>query len=301
MNDTDLVDVKLLRLFEALYSSRSVTRSAEQLNLSQPTISIGLGKLRDHYGDKLFVRSAGGMVPTPLADSLISSVRDVLETLRRVAHWEVGFEPATATRRFRIAMTDASHITLLPQILSQVRREAPGVQLEAARIDATLPEALQSGAIDLALGFIPGLDTDFYQQTLFRQDWVCIASATHPALENGLTLERYVSLDHIGIIAGTGQILLEEALDKLGTKRTIALQLPSFLGLGAILASSDLVATLPRHIGTTLATLSGLRVHPCPFPIAEFDVKQHWHARYHNDPGSRWLRALCSGQFLNRV
>lgn len=301
MGTLDLIDVKLLRLFEAIHDTRSVTRAAMLLHLSQPSISIGLGKLRAHYSDTLFVRSPDGMVPTPLADSLLPSIRDALEQLRRVAQWEIGFTPATATRRFKIAMTDASHITLLPKILASVRQQAPHAQLEAARIDDNLPKALQSGAADIALGFIPGLDAEFYQQMLFRQGWVCLANANHPCLHEGLTLERYCALDHIGIVAGTGQSLLEEAVDARAIRRTIALQLPSFLGLATILASSDLLATLPRHIGMTLAALGELKVHACPFPIAEFDVKQHWHARYHNDPGNRWLRGLCAQLFLNRV
>ncbi len=301
MRDDDLLDIRLLRLFEAIYASRSVTRAAENLNLSQPTISIGLARLREHYSDTLFVRTSEGMMPTPLADSLIGTVRDALEALRRVARWEVGFDPATVSRRFRISMTDASHITLLPKILARARREAPGVQLEAARIDDELSEALQSGSMDLAIGFIPGLDADFYQQTLFRQDWICLAHAGHPRLAEGLTLDAYSAEDHIGIVAGTGQRLLEEAVGKFGIRRSIALQLPSFLGLSTILATSDLIATLPRHIGTTLATQSMLKVHECPFPIAGFSVKLHWHARYHNDPGNRWLRGIFADQFLNRA
>lgn len=240
-------------------------------------------------------------MPTPLAASLIGPVRDALESLRRIAKWEVGFDPATASRRFRISMTDASHITLLPRILAEVRRKAPGVQLEAARIDDALSEALQSGAVDLAIGFIPGLDADFYQQTLFAQDWICLADANHPRLGEGLTLDAYSAEEHIGIVAGTGQRLLEEAVSRFAIRRSIALQLPSFLGLSTILATSDLIATLPRHIGTTLSALGHLRIHTCPFPIAKFHVKQHWHARYHSDPGNRWLRGICAEQFLNRV
>lgn len=301
MPDDDLLDIRLLRLLEAIHTSRSVTRAAETLGLSQPTISIGLARLREHYADPLFVRTLKGMMPTPLADSLIGSVRDVLETLRRVARWEVGFDPATASRRFRISMTDASHITLLPKILAEVRLKAPRVELEVTRIDDALPEALQSGYVDLAIGFIPGLDADFYQQTLFAQDWICLAHMDHPRLTEGLTLETYSTEKHIGIVAGTGQRLLEEAVGRFGIRRSIALQLPSFLGLSTILATSDLIATLPRHIGTTLSTLGHLGVHPCPFPVAEFAVKQHWHARYHTDPGNRWLRGICAEQFLNRV
>ena len=293
----EFLDLRHLRLFEAVYATQSVTRAAERLGLSQPTVSFGLGELRQHFGDELFVRSASGMLPTPLADHLIGLVREGLEALRRIAQGQVVFDPATTTRRFRIAMTDASHITMLPRLLAAIRQSAPGVTLEARRIDAELREALLSGETDLALGFLPGLETDFYGQTLFRQDWICLTNPDQSCVRSGLSLRAYQQSDHVGIGDGTFHALLEEAVQKLGVTRRIALQVPSLLGLGTILASSDLIATLPRQIGTTLATLSGLVVHPCPFPVSDYDVRAHWHARYNTDPGNRWLRRLCASLF----
>ncbi len=157
---------------------------------------------------------------------------------------------------------------------------------------------LQSGEGDLALGLIPGLEAGFYQQVLFEQSWVCLTNPRHSRLKRGLTLDAYVQADHVGIIAGTGQLLLEAALKQHGIDRNVALKLPGFLGLSAILQSTDMVATLPQHIGETLARSAGLKVWPCPIPIPSFTVKQHWHARYHHDPANRWLRSMCSELFL---
>jgi DNA-binding transcriptional LysR family regulator len=298
MSDLEEIDLRLLRIFDAMHANRHVTRAAEELGLSQPTISIGLGKLRQQFGDPLFVRTSEGMLPTSRADALIGPIRDVLHSIRNICEMEAAFEPASATRKFRICMTDASHITLLPQILAAVRQAAPSVTLEAARIDDVMPQALQSGEADLALGLIPSLETGFYQQTLFRQDFICLSGPRHPRIKASLTLARYQAEEHIGIVSGTGQQLLEEAVKKFGIERRIVLRLPGFLGLTAILAASDLVVTLPRHIGETLATLGGLRVHACPFPIPPFFVKQHWHARYHHDTANRWMRGVCAGLFL---
>jgi DNA-binding transcriptional LysR family regulator len=298
MSGLEEIDLRLLRIFDAMHANRHVTRAAEELGLSQPTISIGLGKLRQQFGDPLFVRTSEGMLPTSRADALIGPIRDVLHSIRNICEMEAAFEPASATRKFRICMTDASHITLLPQILAAVRQAAPSVTLEAARIDDVMPQALQSGEADLALGLIPSLETGFYQQTLFRQDFICLSGPRHPRIKASLTLARYQAEEHIGIVSGTGQQLLEEAVKKFGIERRIVLRLPGFLGLTAILAASDLVVTLPRQIGETLATLGGLRVHACPFPIPPFFVKQHWHARYHHDTANRWMRGVCAGLFL---
>ncbi len=298
--DAALLDTKLLRLLDLLYTTRSVTRAAERLGQSQPTVSIWLARLRKQLSDPLFVRTPEGMQPTPRTDALIGTVREVLEGLRRMSESQSRFDPATAQREFRIFMTDASHITLLPRLFSHVRALAPQVRLEAATIDARMVPALQAGEGDLALGFVPGLEAGFYQQTLYGQDWICLCNARHPRIGKTFTLKNYVAEAHIGIVSGTGHQLLDGALKRLGIERRVLLELPGFLGLSAILSTNDLVATLPRHIGETLARAAGLRVLPCPLAIPSFTVKQYWHARYHHDAGNQWLRGICTALFFEK-
>lgn len=300
--DIPLIDIRLLRLLDVLHSSGSVTRTAELLGQSQPTISIGLGRLREQLGDPLFVRTPQGMQPTPRTEALIGTVREVLDGMRRLSETAAVFDPSSARRSFRIFMTDASHVTLLPRLFSQVRALAPHVQLEAATIHAGMAAALQNGEADLALGLIPELEAGFYQQVLFDQDWVCLAHPAHPRIAAGrLTLKTYQRESHVGIVSGTGQSLLETAVKDHGIARQVVLRLPGFLGLPAIVSTTDLVATLPRHIGETLARVAGLQVLPCPVPIPGFTVKQHWHARYHHDGASRWLRGVCAELFLDNT
>ena len=300
--DTPLLDIKLLRLIDQLYATRSVTRAAEALGQSQPTISIWLARLRLQLGDPLFVRTGEGMLPTPRADALMPTVREVLSGLERLSESGAAFDPATAQRRFAICMTDASHITLLPLLLAHVRALAPGLALEASRIDADLAGNLQSGKADLAVGFLPWLDAGFYQQTLYSQDWICLANANHPRVADdqpaSWNLQVYQAEAHIGISSGTGYQLLDSAVASKHITRQIRLELPGFLGLSAILSTSDLIGTLPRHIGEALAAASGLRVLPLPFEIPSFTVKQYWHARYHHDAANRWLRGICAELFM---
>lgn len=297
MTATDLPELKLLQLFDLLYDTRSVTRVAEQLGQSQPTISIWLARLREHLHDALFIRTPTGMAPTPQADALIGPCREVLESLRRLAAWEITFDPSTAQRRFRICMTDASHVTLLPRLLAHVRAQAPNVRLEAARIDGNTERALESGEADLAIGYVPWLSGGIYQQQLYEQDWVCLANRHHPRIRKRLGVKAYGHEAHVAITAGTGAALLQRALARERIERRIALELPGFLGLGAIVQSTDLIATLPRHIGQTLAQAPDLAVHPCPIPVEGFAVRQHWHARYHHEAGNRWLRSVVSRLF----
>lgn len=297
MMPADLPDLKLLQLFDLLYDARSVTRVAEQLEQSQPTVSIWLGRLREYLGDPLFIRTPGGMAPTPRADALIGPCREILEALRRFSSWEMAFDPATAQRRFRICMSDASHITLLPRLLAHMRAQAPGIRLEAARIDGNTERALETGEADLALGHVPWLGAAIYQQQLYEQDWVCLVNGRHPRIGAGLDARQYAGEGHVLIAAGTGAQLLEQALARERVQRRVVLELPGFLGLGAIIQSTDLIATLPRHIGETLARANELALHRCPIPVERFAVRQHWHPRYHHEAGHRWLRGVVAQLF----
>lgn len=298
-SDANLLDVKHLRLFDLLYSTHSVTRASELLGQSQPTVSIWLARLRKDLDDPLFIRTPGGMQPTPRAQALIGAVRAALDSLRQLTTSEPEFDPQVSTRHFRICMTDASHVTLLPQLLSKVRELAPQVTLEAARIDEKTAEALQSGEADLAIGLVPWLEAGFFQQALFPQDWVCLVNPKHARIQLDIDKRSYREEGHIGIVSGTGSQLLSQALARHRIARRIVLELPGFLGLAAVVSSTDLIATLPRHIGETLAHVNGLKVLPCPVPIPSFTVKQHWHARFHNEPGNLWLRRLCAGLFMD--
>ena len=301
LDELDALDLRLLRLLEALHRTGSVTRSAELLGQGQPTVSLWLKRLRTQFADPLFVRTGAGMQLTPRMDAMIGTVREVLDGMRRLAEAGRAFDPATADREFRVLMTDASHVTLLPRLFSHVHALAPKVRLEAGALHAGMGEELADGRADLALGLIPQLESGFYQQTLFDQDWVCLASKRHPRVGPGsFTRRDYAREAHVGIVSGTGQQLLEATLDKLGLQRQVVLRLPGFLGLPATLSTTQLVATLPRQIGETLArTAGGLMVLPCPLPIPKFQVKQHWHARYHQDPANQWLRGVCAALFLD--
>ena len=299
--DLDLTsfEPRWLQFFDLLYRTASVTKTADLLGVSQPTVSIWLSRLRDILGDPLFVRTPSGMQPTPRADALIDTVRSVLDGLRRLAEIDQPFDAATEERTFRIFMTDASHTTLLPRLFTHIRALAPKVKLEAVSINADMAKELETGEADLAIGLIPGLESGFYQQSLFIQDWICLLNPQHPRMGKKLTKAFYERESHIGIVGGTGQRLLEKAILEQGIQRQVALKLPGFLGLPAILASTDLVATLPRHIGETLAKHSALKVYPCPVQLPTFVVKQHWHARYQHDAANIWLRSICAELFMN--
>jgi len=293
-----LPDPKLLLLFEAMYRTRSVTRAAEALGQEQPTVSIWLSKLRRHFDDPLFVRTSSGMQPTPRAEAMVEPVQQALSRLRAIGERAPTFDPSTTDRRFHLGMTDASHITMLPRLLAHVRNAAPRVSLDIGYIGTSTPRDLESGAVDLALGFLPALDSGFHQQTLFSQDFVCLVSADHPRIRRTLTLRQFEEEAHVGLsLEGTGHAIVDRIVERKQLRRGESLRLPGFLGLAAIVSTTDLIATVPRQIGETLVRNESLRLFECPIRIPRYAVKQHWHARFHHDPGNRWLRGVCATLF----
>ena len=293
------MDVKLLAVFDEVYKTRSVSRAGENLGIAQSSISIALGRLRRHFGDPLFVRTSDGMQPTPHAAALEVPIRQALDLLRSLAHQQAVFEPATERRIFRICMTDITHLVLLPALINRLRDVAPGINVEITNISGQTPKMLESGEADLAVGFIPQLEAGFYQQKLFDQDFSCVVRIDHPRIRARLTQGMFKRENHVLVTAaGTGQNLVEEQLDRLGVWRNVALRLPNFLGIGALVANTDLMVTVPRRVAETLVRIAKVKALPPPFPLPVFSVKQHWHERYQQDPANRWMRGVISDLFL---
>ncbi len=186
-------DIELLFIFDEIYKSRNVTRAAENLGLPQSTVSIGLGKLRTHFGDRLFARTSKGMEPTPRAQNAVQDVRAAIAAWQHALADQPVFDPAASTREFAICMTDISEIVLLPTLLNHLQQIGPGITLDVSKIATDTPERLEGGEVDLAVGFMPHLESGFYQQKLFDQHFVCLVSSSHPRIRDSITVEQFLA------------------------------------------------------------------------------------------------------------
>ena len=292
-------DVELLLIFDEIYKTRNVTRAAENLALPQSTVSLGLGKLREHFNDRLFSRTAKGMEPTPRAENAIADVRRALQALQHALLDEPVFVPAGSTREFRICMTDISEIVLLPSVLNYLREHGPDIRVDISKISPDSPSELADGTVDLAVGFMPHLEAGFYQQKLFDQHFVCLVSNGHPRVRDELNLEDLQREEHVLVrTSGTGHAIVDKVLAREGIKRRIVLQLPSFLGVARIVAQTELLAIVPYRYGAAMAATEDIRLLPVPVELPSFQVKQHWHERYHADASNRWLRQVFARLFI---
>lgn len=294
------LDFKLLAIFETVLAERSISRAANRLNLAQPTVSNALNRLRRLTGDQLFVRTSGGMMPTPHAERMAFPIRQAMATIRSTLHAPKSFMPATSTRSFTIYMTDLGESFFLPALLMRLRAEAPGVKFNTQPMPDHNPQAaLESGEVDIAIGHLSQLDTGFYQQRLLLEHYIGILRPGHPLAKKRFGARQFAQASHAVVLPfGTGHGIVEQTLIKLGLQDRIMLRVQNFLVLPSIVANTDLIAIVPHSIASQVSAAHNLQLVDIPVPLPQFDVKQCWHERFHADPGNRWLRSQIASLFV---
>lgn len=285
------LDLNLLVVFDAVYTERSVHKAAARLGVTQPAVSHALARLREHLGDPLFIKAARGVLPTARATELGESLRRSLEAIDSAVYDTGGFDPARAQRTFTLNSADYAECVLLPGLVRLLARQAPGVHLRVRAPTEDVFSALESGALDLALGLFREAPAAFRRQTLFSDRFVCLVRKGHPLGRRPLTLERYLELSHITVAPmGSNSTLVDAELVRQGRERRIALTVPQFLIAPLIVAETDLALMLPERIGRRYARMLKLRMLKPPIEVESFTISQLWHERLHNDPAHAWLR-----------
>jgi len=293
---TRSLDLNLLQTFHAVHTAGSVSRAAERLGVSQPTVSHALRRLRLLHRDPLFIRTQGGMAPTAKAVRLAKAVEQALTLLDVAIRETESYDPASSERTFRLHLTDIGETIFLPPLLQALASEAPGVRLEAFQLDdnAILP-ALESGRIDLALGYIPAL-TGAQRQFLLPEHYVVVMRAGHPLARRKPTRAALAALNYALVRShpATGR-----ALQELGLRDRIRLTLPHFMVLPRILAGTDLAALMPSRLADTFQQLGDYAIWR-PAGMPKFDVSVHWFWRFENEPANQWLREKIVALFGER-
>ena len=295
------VDLNLLPIALALYDELSVSRAARELGMSQPAVSMALRKMRATFNDPLFVRAPHGITPTPRAHALVAFARPLVTGLQEGLLTEEQFNPGVSTRPFTFALSDVGEMVFLPRILERLRSQAANAGIRSVSMPPDqIAQGLEKGEIDLTIGYFPDLiRQSFFQQRLFTHHFACLMRAGHPLRAKRLTLEAFMAMEHAVVRAeGRSQEIFERYLERKKIRRKIVLLTPHFLSLPMIIARSDLVTTVPHALAVYFSRLSPelVIVRP-PFDIAGFDLKQHWHRKFHNDSRSQWIRKQVAQLF----
>lgn len=293
-------DLNALRVLVALHDARNVTRAAEALEMSQSGFSTALARLRQQLGDPLFVRTRNGMEATERAVAMAETARRLLQDVQKNILELPVFHPESEQAEFRLSMADLAEVVFLPRLVAHLRQVAPGISVQT---DSLQPEplraAMESGRVDLALGYFPDLESNgFYKQRLYTHTYACMLRRDHPALQQPMTQEAYCGLHHAVVTSpARTNDLFEGFLLRRGIQRRIAVRTPHHLSLPSIVAASDLIATVPVATAQYFAALGEVAMAPLPFKPPAFSVQQHWHKRSHQEPRTVWLRQQMSKLF----
>jgi DNA-binding transcriptional LysR family regulator len=294
------LDLNLLVHLDALLTERSVTRAAARVGLGQSAMSHNLARLRDLFGDELLTRGPEGMKPTPRGQSLIEPVRSALAQIQSLIAREMEFDPSTARRTFRVGLPDSMEILIMPALLAHLQRVAPRVHLRLRNLDSSrVLEDLDADLMDLAIGYgdFAAGQTHHKRRLLFSETYRCMFSAELTGISGQILIDDYVRLPHIltSLRHGLGgRGVVDDALDKLGLKRTVVLITPRFLAVPYLVARSAVIVTMHTRIAGIFAAELGLSLSLPPVELPDIKVSALWHASYDRDPGHAWLRRIVS-------
>jgi DNA-binding transcriptional LysR family regulator len=291
------IDLNLLVVFDALMSERHVSRAAQHNGLSQPAMSKALSRLRHLLDDQLFERRGGQMEPTARALELAGPIHSALSDISRTLTRPTTLDTRRIAATVRIATLDLYQTTLLPALVADLQREAPGIDIQFRSFERRrLHDQLAAGELDLAIAPPqPGVQ-DLRAEPLWKDHLVTLVAADNP-LPLPMTIETFAQAGHVVdaghvdvTFDGNGISVVDSVLAARGLRRRIAVMLPTSAGTPFVVAATNLIATLPSRVVKDLAISPQLRVVPAPLPHIEVSPHLIWHARTHNSPLRGWLR-----------
>jgi LysR family nod box-dependent transcriptional activator len=299
-NPLSRFDLNLLLALEALLAEQHVTRAAERLYVSQPTMSGMLQRLREHFDDEILVRVGREMQPTPKAKALYEPLRDVLLTVRALLEAQPTFEPASARRTFRLLISDYATVVFLPHVMRHLGKLAPHIQLSSEAIAADSYERMESGETDLVIapddwrlmGALRQNET-LNRVPLFSDRFVCIACANHPEITDHLSLSDFCRLPHaVTRFGGNAMTVEEAALRRANVDFEAAVATPHFSSLLSLLPGTCLLATVQERLFKALGGALCLRAFEPPVEIPALNEGLMWHPRNDYDPAHAWIRQV---------
>jgi len=290
------VDLNLLVHLDALLTERSVTRAAARVGIGQSAMSHNLARLRDLFSDELLTRGPEGLRLTPRAVTLVEPVRTTLAQIQTLVSRDEAFDPATAERTFRFGLPDSMEILIVPTLLARLRELAPAIRMRLYNIDSSrLLDDLDADELDLAIGYdvFRHGQAHHKRRLLFNETYLCMFNAERTGITPPVSLDDYVRLPHVLTSLRPGlsvRGVVDDALEKIGLRRTVALTTPRFLTVPSLVARAPVIVTMHARLARLFAAELGLSLSPPPVELQDVAVSLLWHASYDHDPAQAWLR-----------
>lgn len=290
---SESLDLNFIKIFVAVYREKNVSRAAENLGMSQSSLSHAIRKLREQLDDPLFVKSGHGVIPTSRADFLAKPFEDALDIIHDSIAQSAHFECRYQERVFVIATSDFGEFAILPELMKWLTEVSPNVRVKVVPADVVILEKqLFEGEVDIAIGYLPMINEKFRSQRLLKVDWITVLRRGHPLLEEEKTLENFSKYPQASFTLRTGKKFTDEdvTLKLQGLFRKAVLEVPSFMTLPHIVSRSNIITTVPRQMINYLSHHQEIVLLEPPVPLEGVHMNQYWHERLHNDPSHTWFR-----------
>ena len=305
MNNThhiERLDLNLLKVFDAIYQEGHLGRAAQRLFITPSAVSHSLRRLREHFGDALFVRDGRAMLPTPLCQRLAPDLRTTLDNLRATLRRAGQFDPAKGAHVFTVGVPEKIEPLVLPRLQQLLHRDAPQAQLHSLRFSRdSLSRDLGTGRLQLAIDVARPVDDPLRHQRLTHGGFSVVLRANHPHA-GGMTQAQYLSGDHV-VVSGRreGLVLEDYSLKRQGLARKVVVRCQSYLAAVQLVAQSDVLLTMPQLLADNLT--QGLAVCQVPLPLvmADLELDLYWHINAEQDPANRWFRHVIQQQLMTLI
>jgi len=293
------IDLNLLVVFQEVFQQGRISAVAHRLKLSQPAVSNALARLRRTFDDELFVRTAQGMQPTPLATQLAEPVAAALAHISQALNRQESFSAQSSERHFTLAMTDVGEVYFMPTLIEQCRRLAPGIQISTVRAGGIdLKTEMESGRVDCAIGAFDDVSGALYQRRLFRQNYVSMFRRGHAFSGRKITLKDFLAVQHLLVSSRESPYdRINQLLEKAGVRSNAHFSVPHFTAVPYIVSSTDLVVTVPQKLADSAAQPFNLEYVRPPIRLPSLQTNIFWHRRFNQDQGNQWLRGFISEHF----
>lgn len=287
------LDLNLLVVLDALFKEKNVTRAGKRIHLSQSATSAALRRLREFFGDELLIPVGRKMIITPKGMELEEKVRDLILQADAVTRNKTAFDPATASRRFQLMMSDYPATVFLPEALARIRRIAPGLTFDILPISEAPAAKLERGDIDLLIMPRQFVSPDHPFDELFEDGHVCVVWSGNRRVGKTMSLGRYMSMGHVSVqFAGQPVPVLDEWLGvQFGQERRVEVTAAAFNLLPSLVVGTERVATVHSWLARAFAKSLPVRIIPAPVEIPRITEVMQWHKSRDLDSGIAWLRS----------
>ena len=286
------IDLNLLTVFDAVMQEGNLTRAAKKIGMSQPAVSDAVSRLRHVLKDDLFIRTSHGVKPTARAQQYSGQVKRILDLVVLMLSETETFDIVTSERVFNLVLGDYGELVILPALMQYLDDMQAGIAVNVlSPHQRELEESLRSGAVDFALTSEPIVDEEVNSELVIRERLVSMVRRDHPAIKDKMTLEQYIASRHVVVDWPDDRgFIIDQRLRADGLQRNCHMRVHTLFDMPRVVASTDLVCTLPSGMAYHFATAHKLASFPIPLPDIDVHAYINWHSSFAADPGIQWMK-----------